>query len=93
MYMYLVLVQKKNGNIHFCIEITNLNKFPLQRIDDNLDILSGFQYFSTLDHTFGYWQVAMEMDSTENTTFTTLADLFQFRKMPFGLVNAPTAFQ
>ena len=57
----IVLVQKKDGNVHFCVDyrklnqVTKLDEFPLPRIDDTLDILNGSRYFSALDLASGYW--------------------------------------
>ena len=70
--------------------VTKLDEFPLPRIDDTLDLLTGCQYFTTLDLASGYWQVE---GASEKTAFTTYSGLYQFRKMPFGLVNAPATFQ
>ena len=95
----IVLVQKKDGGVRFCVDyrrvnsLTKVDEFPLPRIDDTLDLLTGQQYFTTLDLATGYWQVRMDPASKEKTAFTTYSGLYQFRKMPFGLVNAPATFQ
>ena len=96
----IVLVQNKDGGVRFCVDYRKLNRvrkldeFPLPRIDDTLEQLAGSRYFSTLDlASGGYWQIAMDSESKEKTTFTTYSGLFQFRKMPFGFVNAPATFQ
>ena len=73
--------------------LTKLDEFPLPRIDDTLDLLSGARYFTTLDLASGYWQVGIEDSSKEKTAFTTYSGLYQFKKMPFGLVNARATFQ
>ncbi|KAJ8033437.1 hypothetical protein HOLleu_23675 [Holothuria leucospilota] len=95
----VVLVKKKNGKTRFCIDyrkvnaVTSKDSYPIPRITDSLDALSGAQWFTTLDLASGYWQVGMDESDKEKTAFVTGEGLFQFRVMPFGLCNAPATFE
>ena len=94
-----VLVNKKDGSTHFCVDYRRLNAttvkdaYPLPHIDDSLRLLGRQQWFSTMDLASGYWQVAMSQDASRKAAFVTHAALFQFRVMPFGLCNAPVMFE
>ena len=72
---------------------TKKDAFPLLRIDDSLNSLSGQAWFSTLDLASGYWQVRLSEDAKPKTAFATHSGLFQFAVMPFGLCNAPATFE
>ena len=95
----VVLVQKKNGKLRFCVDYRPLNKvtkrdeYSLLRIDDMLDSLGGAAWFTSLDLASGYWQVEMNPNDREKTAFVTQFGTFQFTVMPFGLCNAPATFQ
>ena len=69
------------------------DSYPLPRIDDSIDALSGSSWFSTLDLASGYWQVAIEERDWPKTAFTAGSGLYQFTVMPFGLCNAPATFE
>ena len=69
----VVLVTKKDGGTRFFVDYRHLNiatfkdAYPLPRIDDTLDMLTGKQWFSTLDLANGYWQVSLSSGGIRNT--------------------------
>ena len=82
-----------------CIDYRKLNTatrkdhFPLPFIDQMLDRLAGHPHFCFLDGYSGYNQIAIAPEDQEKTTFTCPYGTFAFRRMPFGLCNAPATFQ
>ena len=65
----------------------------MPRVDDLVDQLGGAKYISTLDLTRGYGQVPVSQHAQNKTAFATPFSLYQFRRMPFGLQEAPATFQ
>src|SRR5256885_714638 len=95
----IVFVQKKRGEMQFCVDYRKLNKItkkdnhPLPRIDEMLDKFEGSQWFSSIDLASAYWQVEMDEKDIEKTAFITSEGLYEFLVMLFGLCNAPATFQ
>ena len=95
----VVVVKKKDGSLRFCIDYRKLNdvtvkdSYPLPKISDCLDALSGGKFFSAFDLRSGYFQVEMEEADKEKTSFVTRSGLYHFKVMPFGCTNGPATFQ
>ena len=95
----IVLVKKKDGTTRFCIDYRKLNLvtkgdcYPLPRMDDCFDSLSGAKWFSTLDLASGYWQIPVHPKDREKTAFISKSGLYEFKVLPFGLSNAPSTFE
>ena len=82
-----------------CIDYRKLNTAtrkdhcPLPFIDQMLNRLAGHSHLCFLDGYSGYNQIAIALKDPKKTTFTCPYDTFAFRRMPFGLCNAPAPFQ
>nr|GEV29200.1 reverse transcriptase domain-containing protein [Tanacetum cinerariifolium] len=82
-----------------CIDYRNLNEatrkdhFRLPFMDQMLERLTGKQYYYFLDGFLGYFQIPIDPKDQEKTTFTFPYGTFAYRRMPFGLCNAPGTFQ
>ena len=95
------LVPKKDDTKRFCIDYRKLNSItrpmhnPLLRMDDVFDTLSQAQasVFPSLDLCSGYWQVGLDPETAEKSAFASHTGVYQYTRMPIGLVNAPACFQ
>nr|GEY25101.1 reverse transcriptase domain-containing protein [Tanacetum cinerariifolium] len=82
-----------------CIDYRKLNEatqkdhFPLSFMDQMLERLAENQYYCFLDGFSGYFQIPIDPKDQEKTTFTCPYGTFAYRRMPFGLCNAPGTFQ
>jgi len=82
-----------------CIDYRKLNEatrkdhFPLPFMDQMLERLTGQTYYCFLDGYSGYNQIMVDLRDQEKTAFTCPFGSFAYRRMPFGLCNAPATFQ
>nr|GEX08175.1 reverse transcriptase domain-containing protein [Tanacetum cinerariifolium] len=74
-------------------EATCKDHFPLPFMDQMLERLAGNQYYRFLDGFSGYFKIPIDLKDQEKTTFTFPYGMFAYRRMPFGLCNAPGTFQ
>ncbi|XP_070019907.1 uncharacterized protein [Nicotiana sylvestris] len=72
---------------------TRKDHFPLPFIDQMLDRLAGRSHFCFLDGYSGYNQISITPEDREKTSFTCPYGIYAFRRMPFGLCNAPATLQ
>nr|GEV34739.1 reverse transcriptase domain-containing protein [Tanacetum cinerariifolium] len=82
-----------------CIDYRKLNEatrkdhFPLPFMDQMLERLAGNEYYCFLDGFSGYFHIPIDLKDQEKTTFTCPYGTFAYKRMPFGLCNAPGTFQ
>ena len=93
-----VIVKKKDQSNRFCIDFRGLNSITIfdaetmGNIEEMFSKLSGYQFISKIDLTKGYWQISLVDAAKPKTAFQTPRGLFQFKVLPFGLVNSGATF-
>ena len=96
----VVLVQKKDGTLHFWVDFRHLNahmkkdSYPLSHIQEALESMAWLAHFSSMDFKSGFWQIKMAPGSQQYMAFTVgNLGFYEFTCMPFGLCNTPVMLQ
>nr|GEW84713.1 reverse transcriptase domain-containing protein [Tanacetum cinerariifolium] len=104
----ITVVENKNNELiltrlvigwRVCIDYRKLNDatlkdhFPLPFMYQMLERLAENEFYCFLDEFSGYFQIPINPPDQEKTTFTCPYGTFAYRRMPFGLRNAPGTFQ
>lgn len=95
----VVLVPKKDGSIRVCVDYRRLNNatvkdvYPLPSIDNMLASLDGAKVFTSFDLNSGFNQIVLDPEDRVKTAFTSPIGLYQYTRMPMGIVNGPSVFQ
>ena len=94
----IVLVNKPDGSKRMCLDFRRVNShlaadvYPLPRLDELISSVAGHRYYATLDLKEAYFQITLDQQSRDLTTFSDGASLFRFVRLPFGLSCAPAIF-
>jgi hypothetical protein len=98
-YSAEIVMVRQNGKFRMCIDYSALNEtlvgmqHPIPNIRELLDKLAGKKFLGKLDLRSGYHQFPIDADSQHLTAFRAGNNLYQFKRIPFGLKMAPAYFQ
>lgn len=94
----IVLVRKPDNSQRMCLDYRKVNTHlqidihPLPKLEELVESASGNQYYASLDMKDAYYQVELDEDSRDLTTFSDGVSLYRFKRLPFGLSCSPAIF-
>jgi len=95
----ILFVPKPDGRLRLCVDyrqlnkLTILNKFPLPLMTKLRERVAGAKIFTKLDLNDGYHLIRIKKGDEWKTTFRTRYGHYEYKVIPFGLVNTPATFQ
>lgn len=95
----ILFVQKPDGSLRMCVDyralnaITVKNRYPMPRIDDIFDMLTGAKFFTSIDLQQGYHQIRIRPEDVPKTAVNSPMGHYEYLVLTFGLTNAPATFQ
>ena len=90
----IVPVKKKDGSYRFCVDFRKVNantiadNYPLPNIEEILMRMGGAKFFSSIDASSAYHAIKVRESDRPKTVFVCAFGLFEYNRMPFGLMNA-----
>ena len=94
----VVMVKKNDGSNRFCVDnrklnaVTEFDNEPMSDTEALMVKLRNDKFFTKIDMSKGFWQISMEEGSKAKTAFTVSSGCYQFKRMPFRLMNAAATF-
>ena len=74
-------------------KFTPLDAYPQKKVDELVEKVSQYTYYSTLDLKSAYHQVPIKEEEKQFTAFEASGNLYQFKRIPFGVTNGVACFQ
>ena len=93
------LAKRKDGSFRYTVDMRALNQavvkfsYPLPTCQELIDHLAGAKFFTTLDAKSGYWQFPLDEASRPLTAFRAPGALYQWTRLPMGLIISSAEFQ
>ncbi len=94
----IVFVNKQDGSNRMCLDYRHVNKhlatdvYPLPRLQELVEQAAGHPYYVTLDMREAYFQIMLDEESRDLTTFGDGVTLYRFKRLPFGIYCSPAIF-